>query len=380
MERGGKEEREGPAAGGTGGGAAGARGGAGSGPFTARVPTGEVSPGARTAPSLAEVTGPSAEPVAGGRGGPAFLFPARDAGCPGMGRDICRASPAARRVFEEASEELGLDLASACWEDGAEALRSGPVAMAGTMATSLACMAALAERGVRPRAVAGWSQGEFTALAAASVLEAPDALRLVYRLEGIIQSVPGRERGRMARVMGLPTPALDEICRRLRARGREVYVALYIAPDQNTLSGEAGAVEEARAQAKAAGAALAFMLPGEGAFHSPLMAEAARQAQPILAGLRFSDPALPLVLCYHGQEVRTGEEARSLLGRQLAAPVRWEAVVRTLLGLGVSALVEVGPGRTVSGNTRLVAGSVPCLSVQDPRTLEEALRALDRGQ
>jgi [acyl-carrier-protein] S-malonyltransferase len=307
-----------------------------------------------------------------------LLFPARDAGRGGMGLDIARHSPAARALLEQASAVLGFDVAACCRDGGDEELKNGPRAMVCIMAVSLACYRALRERGWDGVAAAGFSQGEFTALAATDALAVADALPLVYQLEGLVQRVPGLDEGRMARIMGLDVAEVEAACREAAAAtGQHVAVAIYISDDQCLISGQASAVEAARRAAKQRGADLAFALPALGAFHSPLLASAAAQSAPLLARLDFHDARLPLAQCATGRLAQAASAVQSAVGAQLSSPVRWREVVRCLLGLGVDVLVELGPGQTVSANTRLVAPHVPRLHVEDGQSLDEACLGLE---
>jgi len=221
----------------------------------------------------------------------AFCFPGQGSLERGMGREIAETVPQAMQVYEEASEASGLDLRQLCFEAPLEELVETEVQQPALVATSLAVLAALRWRGIRPDFVIGHSVGEFSALAAAESLTAADTMALV-RERGLATAEAARERpGSMAAILGLDDVTVEEICSRIEG----VWPANYNCPGQIVISGENAAVEEACAEAKRAGARRTVRLRVSGAFHSPLVAKAAERLRPAVERIRLYEPAAPFM-------------------------------------------------------------------------------------
>lgn len=284
----------------------------------------------------------------------ALLFPGQGAQIVGMGKDLHAASPAAKRVFEEADEVLGFDLARACFEGPAETLERTDVCQPAILVMSVAALAAARERLGHPipaKAAAGLSLGEYTALVAAEALAFADAVRLV-RLRGqAMQEACDARPSTMATILGAERAQVEEACRRGSEHGVCV-VANLLGPGQVAISGETKAIEAACAAAKELGAKRAIPLKVAGAFHSPLMAPAAARLREALARVEVRDPRIDVVANVTGRPVRTSAEVRDALGRQVEAPVLWEDSMRHLLGSGFHTFYEVGPGKVLAGIVR----------------------------
>ena len=280
----------------------------------------------------------------------ALLFPGQGSQSVGMGRDVYEASPAARAVFDAADAALGEPLSRLCFEGPEEALVPTAVQQPAILTTSVALLRALEER-VAPRAayVAGHSLGEYTALVAAGALAFEDAVRLVAeRGRHMQETVPAGE-GAMAAVLKSTPEAVAEACAAVRAAsGREVAPANYNAPGQTVIAGHADAVETAGARLAEAGARVR-PLSVSAPFHCALMAPAAEKLAPALARTAFADPDPPVVSNVEAEPNADGGRVAELLRRQVTAPVRFVESVQRLSALGVSHVLEVGPGRVLTG-------------------------------
>ncbi len=307
----------------------------------------------------------------------AFVFPGQGAQYAGMGRAMADAFPEAREIFARADAVLGFDLSRLCWEGPEEDLGLTPNTQPAILATSLACLAVLQARGIRPQAAAGLSLGEYAALVSAGVLDPEDALRVV-RLRGIFmqEAAAGRQTA-MAAILGLDPAAVERVCAEASVRG-VVEPANFNSPGQVVIAGDDQAVGEGIARARAAGARRAVRLAVSAPFHTSLMRPAAHRLAEVLAGIPLRDPRILVVSNVTAAPVRRAEEIRRLLVEQVASPVRWEMSVRTLAHAGVTTFVEVGPGTSLSGMVRKTVPHARTLHVEDPASLEEALAALAR--
>lgn len=303
----------------------------------------------------------------------AFCFPGQGSLEVGMGREFAEAFPAAREVYRVGSEASGLDLERLCFEAPLAELVETEVQQPALVATSLAILAALRERGLEPDVVVGHSVGEFAALAAAGVLETGAAIGLV-RERGLAMAAAARERpGAMAAILGLEDEEVEKLCRRIVG----VWPANYNCPGQVVVSGEHEAVDECCAEAESLGARRAVRLKVSGAFHSPLVARAADHLRPALERVRFSDPLAPFMSTVTAR-IEPAQRLAALLVDQLTAPVRFTQAARALIRDGVTTFVEVGPGTVLSGLLRRIDRSVRTVSVNTLEGLERAQEALSR--
>jgi [acyl-carrier-protein] S-malonyltransferase len=301
----------------------------------------------------------------------AFCFPGQGSLETGMGREIAEREPAAMRVFEEGSEAAGIDLRRLCFDAPFEELMATEIQQPTLVATSLAILAVLWERGFEPDYVVGHSVGEFAALAAAQAISVPDAIALV-RERGLATAEAAREHpGSMAAILGLEDEVVEGLC--LRIEG--VWPANYNCPGQLVVSGETPSVEECRWKAELEGARRTVKLKVSGAFHSPLVAKAAERLRPAVERVRFSEPVAPFMSTVSAK-IEPVQRMGNLLVDQLTGPVKFTQAAQALVREGVKTFVEVGPGNVLSGLVKRIDENVKAISVNSVsalKTLEEHL-------
>ncbi|MEV0276752.1 ACP S-malonyltransferase [Streptomyces sp. NPDC050610] len=307
----------------------------------------------------------------GGHGtttGSLAMFPGQGSQRSGMARHLIDTYPSARRLLAQADEILGLPLSRICVTGSAGELGRTEITQPAIATTSLIVWELLRAAGYRPAVAAGHSLGEYPALVAAGVLSLESALRLV-QLRGRLMGEVAREvPGAMAAVLGLPVEQVQAACTGAEGVGL-VQVANYNEPLQTVISGYAHAVEAAGRAALDAGADQVVPLDVGAPFHCSLMAAVEGEFTDALARQPFADPVLPVISSVTGSYVRSGEEARELLRRQLTGPVRWVEVLHTAARNPVDAYTEIGPGRVLSGLARRTLGDVRARSTGDPRRL-----------
>jgi [acyl-carrier-protein] S-malonyltransferase len=281
----------------------------------------------------------------------ALLFPGQGSQSVGMGRDAYEASPEARAVFEAADAALGLPLSRTCFEGPDSALVATEIQQPAILTASVALLRALEACGpLAPSYVAGHSLGEYTALVVAGALSFEDAVCLVHARGRYMQEAVSDGRGAMAAVLGVAAEVVERACEEARAgTGAVVAPANYNAPGQTVVAGDARAVEAACSAALAAGARRALSLPVSAPFHCPLMAPAAEKLGPDLAGASFRAPRPPVVTNVEAEPNADPARIPELLRRQVTEPVRFVAMVEKLAALGVTRVLEIGPGRVLTG-------------------------------
>ena len=288
-----------------------------------------------------------------------LLFPGQGSQTPGMGKDLAERFPIAREVFEAADDAIGSALSRLCFEGPAEELTRTLNAQPALLAHGAAVWAVVgAELGDRVVAAAGHSLGEFTAYHAAGALALAEAIRLVRRRGELMFDAGQRRPGAMAAILGSLQVPIEQICERASAESGLAVPANYNCPGQIVISGEVAGVERAMELAKEAGAK-PIRLNVSGAFHSPLMTDAASGLQEALDLAPFADPRFAVYANVNAQPVEDAALARRLLVQQLTAPVQWSREMESLAALHPDALyVELGPGAVLKGLARKIAPSL----------------------
>lgn len=300
----------------------------------------------------------------------ALVFPGQGSQFVGMGRGLCETSAAARRVFAEADETLGVPLTRLCFEGPADDLEDTVNAQPAILTVSIAALEALTERAtaagdrVEPVVVAGHSLGEFTALIAASVLDFPTALRLVRERGRLMKEAGEASPGGMAAVIGLDEATLAEVCAEA-AQGGVIGIANANCPGQVVISGEVEPLTRAMELAKERGAKRVARLGISIASHSPLMARVSSQLAEPLDRLPLLPPRVPIVANGSGRAMTTVDEVRQELAHHVERPVDWTRSVREMIEIGATTFVEVGPGQVLAGLIRRISREVTMLGLGD---------------
>ncbi|CAN5843908.1 ACP S-malonyltransferase [soil metagenome] len=299
-----------------------------------------------------------------------LLFPGQGSQFVGMGRELRATWPEARRTFEEADDILGLPLTRICLEGPESELTATSVAQPAILTHSIAVFRTVEERLGTVAMAAGHSLGEFTAYVAAGALTFEDGLRTVRR-RGELMLQSGLERpGAMAALLGMDEDGVEQLCL-VAAQGGGVCVpANYNSPGQIVISGDVAAVERAMELSREAGARKAVRLNVSGAFHSPLMKSAAAGLTEQLDAAGLARPRFAVVSNVTAAAVEDVATARRLLVQQLTSPVRWTAVMQTMLEAGLTSFWEVGPGSVLTALLRRVERSALCHALSSPEDLD----------
>lgn len=309
-----------------------------------------------------------------------MVFPGQGSQYIGMGKDLYHTSEAARRVFSEAGDTLGQDIAALCFEGPQDALDITTNTQVAILTVSIAALRVLEhETDLRPAAMAGHSLGEYSALHAAHALSFTDALRIVRARAGYQQDAVPPGEGCMAAIMGLDEASVASVCSEVSARdGMVVELANINSPNQYVISGHTEAVERAIALAKERGAKRGIKLPVSIPAHSSLLAGAAEKFGEELGSLEIGECATMVIPnCDPSREHRS-DVTRELLKRQLHSPVRWQETIERMARMGITTIIEVGPKRVLSGLIKRIDSTIEVMNVEDTDSLREAVQALGR--
>jgi len=269
----------------------------------------------------------------------AFVFPGQGSQAVGMGKGF------AEGYLDQANRALGFDLKRLCFEGPEEELKKTEITQPAIFTVSVAAFDRLQTTDHRPQAVAGHSLGEYSALFAAGVISFEDGVKIVHLRGKFMQEAVPLGKGAMAAVLGGERKTIEDICRQIG----NVWPANFNAPGQIVISGTKEGVEKAGERLKAAGAKKIIPLPVSAPFHCPLMQPAADRLSRELDKISFKDAAFPVYSNVTARPVTNGAEIKKLLIKQVTAPVLWEGTVKNMVADGISKMIEVGPGKVLTG-------------------------------
>ena len=301
----------------------------------------------------------------------AWLFPGQGSQTVGMSRELAERYPSAMRVFDEASDALGLDVKRLAWEGPQGDLDRTANTQPALLTASIAALRAAQEAGelAAPVALLGHSLGEFTALVAGGALPLADAVRLVRKRGELMQAADPS--GGMIAVIGGDT---DAIARAISETA--LVIANDNAPGQVVISGPRSDFDRATAALKQVGVKRVIPLRTSAAFHSPAMRAVAPDLAVALAAARWDALRLPIIANVDAQIHTDAADFPRLLEQQVWSPVRWVASMRRAEGEGATAFVEFGPGNVLTGLARRILADARTANVSDETTLREALPVL----
>lgn len=300
----------------------------------------------------------------------AFIFPGQGSQYVGMGKELYENFSVAKQIFEEADDTLRFSLSSLCFQGPEEELRLTENTQPAILTASIAALKVLqTEKGIRPHFAAGHSLGEYSALVASGALTFAEAVQTV-RLRGkfMQEAVPVGE-GAMAAILGMERDEVEKFCEETAA-GEVLSPANFNCPGQIVIAGHSKAVQRAIERVKQDGKK-AVLLPVSAPFHSPLMKPAGVRLEKALEEIYVKDLNVPVVTNVEAEINTSKERVKALLVAQVSSPVRWEESMRRMIEEGVEKVVEIGPGKVLSGLMKRIDPNVKTGNLEDLQTLKK---------
>ena len=301
----------------------------------------------------------------------AFMFPGQGAQYVGMGKDFYETIPVSRQMYELASKASGLDVEALCFNEN-ERIHITEYTQIAMLATEVAMLKAVEEKGLKPDVTAGLSLGEYGALVASGVMSPEDVFRVV-RMRGIYMQEAVPHGGAMVAVLGLDTAVIEKICEETPGM---VSVANYNCPGQIVITGEENAINSAVEKLTAAGAKRCVTLKVRGPLHSPLLAGAGEKLAKELEQVTIGEIQVPYIANVTADYVTDKEAVKGLLEKQVSSSVRWQQTIERMIADGVDTFIEIGPGKTLSGFMRKINREMKVYNVEkteDLAKLEELI-------
>ncbi|HGA4359219.1 TPA: ACP S-malonyltransferase [Streptococcus agalactiae] len=293
----------------------------------------------------------------------AFLFAGQGAQKLGMARDLYETFPIVKETFDKASHVLGYDLRELIDKD-LDKLNQTKYTQPAILTTSTAIYRLiLKEIGLRPDMVAGLSLGEYSALVASGAIRFEDAVVLVARRGQLMEAAAPAGSGKMVAVLNADRQIIEDACKKASQFGI-VSPANYNTPKQIVIGGESIAVNAAVEELKQQGVKRLIPLNVSGPFHTALLKPAIQKLSDVLDKVHFSVSEIPVIGNTEAQIMKK-DDIKSLLARQVMEPVRFDESIETMKKMGMTQVVEIGPGKVLSGFLKKIDSSLSVYSVED---------------
>jgi len=299
----------------------------------------------------------------------AFIFPGQGSQHIGMGKEFCDNFPVAKQVFEEADDALHFSISSLCFEGPADTLKLTENTQPAILTASVAALRVLqSENGIAPEMTAGHSLGEYSALVVSGGFTFADAVQIVrHRGKFMQEAVPVGE-GAMAAVLGMERKEIVKLCEDA-SEGEVLSPANFKCPGQIVIAGHAKAVQRAIDQVEAKGKR-AILLPVSAPFHSPLMKPAGVRLEKELDQIPVDDLKIPVVTNVEAEPNASKDRVKGLLVTQVSHPVRWEDSIRRMIREGIERVIEIGPGKVLTGLMKRIDSNVEAKNLEDIQGLK----------
>jgi [acyl-carrier-protein] S-malonyltransferase len=279
-----------------------------------------------------------------------------------MGKDLWEADDTVKALYQEANDMLGYDLQRLCFEGPEDELRLTQYAQPAILVHSIAAWTLVSRRGLQPVLLAGHSLGEYSALVASGVLRFADAVQLVHKRGVFMQEAVPPGAGSMAALLGVARQDVEALCAELGGDG-VLQPANYNDPGQIVIAGETVRIQAAIDAVKARRLGKPVLLKVSAPFHCRMLQPAAERLARAFAQVTFHPFTVPVLSNVTAVPHPAPETVGTLLVQQVCAPVRWEDAMHYAATYGCDALLEVGPGKALSGMMKRIAPQVEVLAL-----------------
>lgn len=309
----------------------------------------------------------------------AFLFSGQGVQYVGMGKNLYEHYTESQEAFDCASEILDWDVKEVCFEDKNALINQTRYTQAALFTTSIAAFNAAKAKGIVPSAVLGFSLGEYSALVASGVLNFQQALQLVDKRAFYMDECAKEKDGGMAAVIGLQKESVEQVCQQIKNEGLELVVANDNCPGQVVISGEKTAIEKAMPLLKEKGARRIMPLNVSGAFHSPLMEEAAKHLKKELTHFDFNEVTTPIISNVTASYMDKNQVIENI-PLQVVRGVRFRESIEKLIEEGFDTFIEIGVKKTLCNFVSKISSDVKVLNIEDEASLQKVLEFLGGEQ
>ena len=304
----------------------------------------------------------------------AFLFSGQGAQYVGMGQELYQQESSVQQTFTEASEMLGYDMTELCFTEN-DRLNQTEYTQPAILTVSVAFWRLLKEKGLQADALAGLSLGEYSALVASGALDFQTAVALVQKRGKFMANAAPQGVGKMVAVMNTPAETIEAICKEASQVGI-VSPANYNTPQQIVIGGEVAAVDQAVQLLQAVGAKRMIPLNVSGPFHTKLLEPASKQLAQELAKIEIKDLQVPVISNTTAKPMKQ-EQVKELLEKQVKSPVRFYESIEQLKQMGIEQMIEIGPGKVLTGFLKKIDKTIAASRVEDAQTLFDTLSRFD---
>lgn len=303
----------------------------------------------------------------------AMVFPGQGSQAVGMLAELAEQYPIVIETFAQASDVLGYSLWDLVQNGPEEELNKTWKTQPALLAASVAIWRVWQEKqGKMPQMMAGHSLGEYSALVCAGVIDFSAAIKLVELRGQLMQEAVPAGTGAMYAIIGLDNDAIVKACEEA-AQGQVVSPVNFNSPGQVVIAGNKEAVERAGVLCKEAGAKRALPLAVSVPSHCALMKPAADKLAVALQEIEFKQPEIQVVNNVDVIAQTDANAIRDALIRQLYNPVRWTETVELIAEKGITQLLEIGPGKVLTGLTKRISKEMNAAAVNDIASLDAAL-------
>lgn len=309
----------------------------------------------------------------------AFLFPGQGAQFIGMGKDICEKYEEANKIYEQASEILGIDIKKICFEGTEEELNKTQNTQIAIAVTSLAILEVLKSKGIKADVSVGLSLGEYVALIYSGYISFEEGMKLLEKRGYYMGSFLPEGKFEMAAVIGLDSSIIEDVCEKIRSNGKFVVPANYNYSDQTVISGESEGIEEAIKELNNLNAKRVIKLKTSGPFHTEKLNKARELFSKELEKVSFSINENKVIKNIDGDFYKKDDNIKEILANHIVSSVRFDKAIKKMKSEGIDIFVEIGPGKALSGFVKkeLKGEDVKVYAISDVKSLEEFLEAIN---